>query len=218
MIVQPIVEGQADESAVPVLLRRLIEAASAWSVQVARPHRRRRTQLVQKDGLQTAVRVACLTPNCGAILVVFDADDACPRTHAPTLEAWAHEAAGQVPCAVVMANREYEAWLLAAVESLRGHGGVRFDAPPHDDPEAPRDAKRELQLRMQEGRGYLPTSDQARLTAHFDLATAYRSCRSFRKLVRAFGEFLTASGSVPEVWPPANWTASEDSRSLPDPE
>jgi hypothetical protein len=207
MIVQPIVEGQGDEAAAPVLLRRLAAEARAWGVQIARPHRRRRTQLVQRDPLQTAVRVARLTTGCGAVLILFDADDDCPKELAPTLEGWAREVAGEIPCAIVMANREYEAWLLAGVETLRGVAGIRGDAGPHPDPEAPRDAKGELERRMRPGLTYLPTADQARLTARFDLQSAYRSCRSFRKLVDAFGALLLPSGTQPAAWPPAEWIA-----------
>lgn len=205
MIVQPIVEGQGDVAAAPVLLRRLAEEAGAWNVRVARPHRRRRTQLAQKDALQGAVQVARLTPGCGAVLILFDADDDCPRELVPTLAAWAQEAANPLPSAIVMANREYEAWLLGAVESLRGIAGIRADAEAHPDPEAPRDAKGELERRMLPGSSYFPTADQARLTAQVDLASAYRACRSFRKLVGAFGVFLESGDMKPAQWPPATW-------------
>ena len=52
MIIQPIVEGQGDEAAVPLLLRRLRDEAQAWGLDVGRPHRKQRTQLVKKDSLQ----------------------------------------------------------------------------------------------------------------------------------------------------------------------
>jgi len=55
------------------------------------------------------VQVAALREDCAGILILFDADDDCPAELAPTLEEWAREAAGEIPCAVVMANREYEA-------------------------------------------------------------------------------------------------------------
>jgi hypothetical protein len=45
MIIQPIVEGQGDEVAVPLLLRRLRDEAQAWGLDVGRPHRKRRTHL-----------------------------------------------------------------------------------------------------------------------------------------------------------------------------
>ena len=210
MILQPIVEGQGDEAAVPVLLRRLAEKAAAWDLQIARPHRRRRTQLVRKDTLQAAVRTARLTQGCGAILVVFDADDDCPAELAPQLSKWAREAAGATPCALVMANREYEAWLLAGIRSLRGVAGIRSDAGQPLDPETPRDAKGKLEDHMGAGANYMPTADQARMTAAFDLASAFQLSRSFRKLVVAFGEMLTATGRPPDEWPPAGWLPSQD--------
>ncbi len=205
MIVQPIVEGQGEESAVPLLLRRLAAEAGAWDIQVARPHRRRRTQLVRKDSLQTAVKVARLTPGCDCIFVLFDADDDCPKELAPTLEGWAREISGGIPCFVVMANREYEAWFLASVESLRGSCGIRNDATSPPDPEAPRDAKGELDDRMHHGSSYSRTVDQAKLTAQLDLAAVHRSCRSFRRLVRVFGDVLQAADLHPDPWPPAGW-------------
>jgi hypothetical protein len=207
MIIQPIVEGQGDEAAVPLLLRRLRDEAQAWGLEVGRPHRKRRTQLVKKDSLQSAVRVAALRENCAAILVLFDADDDCPKELAPTLEAWAREAAGGKPCAVVMANREYEAWFLASIEALRGKGAILPDATSHHEPEAPRDAKGQLERCMAHGASYSPTVDQAALTAHLDLESAYRGCRSFRRLVSAFGELAVAAGVTPAVWPPSAWVS-----------
>ena len=205
MVVQPIVEGQGDVAATPILLRRLLEEATAWNVQVARPHRRRRNQLSRQADLRSAVQVAALTPECGGILVLFDADDDCPRESAPQLEAWAHEAARHVPCRVVMANREYEAWFLASIESLRGSAGVCSDAISHSEPERSRDAKGKMRGRMEGGR-YLETLHQASLTARFDLAETYRRCRSFRRLVRAFGLLLEAADELLIPWPPAAWT------------
>jgi hypothetical protein len=207
MIIQPIVEGQGDEAAVPLLLRRLRDEAQAWGLEVGRPHRRRRTQLVKKDSLQSAVQVAALRENCAGILILFDADDDCPAELAPILEQWAREAAADIPCALVMANREYEAWFLASIEALRGRASLLPDATSHQEPEVPRDAKGQLELRMPRGASYSATVDQAALTAHLDLASTYRHCRSFRKLVSAFGALAAAAGVAPAVWPPAAWVA-----------
>jgi len=207
MMIQPIVEGQGEEEAVPILLRRLRDTAQAWTLDVGKPHRRRRTQLVKKDSLQTAVRVAALREDCVGILVIFDADDDCPKELAPTLEEWAREAAGGKACALVMANREYEAWFLASIEELRGTAGILSDATSHPEPEAPRDAKGQLEHRMPSGASYSPTVDQAPLTAHFNMESAYRRCRSFRKLVLAFGVLAAAAGVAPDVWPPASWNS-----------
>lgn len=205
MIVQPVVEGQGEELAVPVLLRRLIAIAQAWEVSIAKPHRRKRSALVQQTSLQNAILVARLTPNCGAILVILDADDDCPRDLAPRLSAWATAAAHPLPCEIVMPNREFEAWLLAGLAPLRGTLRVRADADDHPDPEQPRDAKGQLEARMLPGSTYMPTVDQAPWTANFDIARAYRVCRSFRKLTTAFGAVLKAANALSTTWPPADW-------------
>lgn len=207
MIVQPIVEGHGDVAAVPLLLRRLVNIAEAWDVTIARPHRRKRSQLIQKDYLQNAVRIARLTPSCSGILIIFDADDDCPKELAPNLESWAQAAAVSIPVAVVMANREYEAWLLAGIAALRVRGLIRDDVEDHPNPESPRDAKFALETRMKGDFGYSETVDQAPLTEQFDLEGAYRNSRSFRKLITAFGQLLSASGIPPLVWPPAEWTS-----------
>src|SRR5258706_12428867 len=117
MIIQPVVEGQGDVDAVPLLLRRLRDEAQAWGLEVAKPHRKPRGKLVKKDFLQSAVQLAGLTPDCAGILILFDADDDCPKNLAAVLEEWAQEVAGGKPCVVVVANREYEAWFLASIEA-----------------------------------------------------------------------------------------------------
>lgn len=206
MKIQPIVEGRGEESAVPVLLRRLChDEAQAWDVKIKHPHRRPRSQLVKQDTFQKAVRAAGYTSNLVGILVLFDADDDCPAELAPKLGGWAHDVADGRSCPIVMANREYEAWFLAGIESLRGRRGIREDAVSFPEPEGPRDAKGRLKRCMDRGASYSPAVDQAALTAEFDLASAYRGCRSFRKLVSAVGTLLQSAGVCPAVWPPADW-------------
>lgn len=207
MILQPIVEGQGDVAAVPVLLRRLGEIAGAHSMRVARPHRHPRNQLVQKEPLQNFVRVACLTSGCDGVLVLFDADDDCPKELAPRLQSWAQDAAGVVPCVVVLANREFEAWLLGSIAAMRGTASVRDDALAPADPESVRDAKGRLEECLRGDVGYSPTVDQARLTARLEPAQAWRACRSFRKLVAAFGALLRVGGEPGVPWPPETWRA-----------
>ena len=158
-----------------------------------------------RRALQNAIRVAALAQDCGGILVLFDADDDCPMELAPALERWARAAAGATPCSIVMANREYEAWFLASIGSLRGHMGVREDAASFPEAESPRDAKGRLKRQMLSGR-YSPAADQAALTARFDLASAWRGCRSFRKLVSSTGALFHAARARPEVWPPEDWS------------
>ena len=92
-----------------------------------------------------------------------------------------------MPCGVVLAHREYEAWFLAAIESLRGRRGVRIDAESHPNPENPRGAKEQLELRMHPRASYVETADQPAFSAQFSLEVAYRRSRSFRRLATSLG-------------------------------
>ena len=206
MKIQPIVEGHGDVDALPVLLRRLISEAQAWGVQIGRPIRKPRSQLVRETEVKRAVRLALLQKDCRAILILFDGDSDCPAELAPIVQEWAEAAAGNVPCEVVIAHREYEAWFLAAIESLRGRRGIRDDAQPHPHPERPRGAKGHLEARMHAGASYLETTDQPALSALFSMADAHRRCRSFRKLTSAFGQLVRSMGQELGEWPPASWT------------
>ncbi len=208
VVIQPIVEGHGDIAAFPVLLRRLVEEAQAWEVGIGRPIRRRRNQLVEKAEVELAVRLALLQPDCGGILILFDGNSDCPAELGPTIQAWATAAAGRVPCGIVIAHREYEAWFLAAIESLRGFRGIRDDAEPHPAPEGPRDAKAQLETRMTIGASYLERTDQPAFSATFSLADAYRGCRSFRKLSDSFGFLVRSMGKETGAWPPPAWTGT----------
>jgi hypothetical protein len=207
MNIQPIVEGEGEFNAVPVLLRRLVVAANAYPLGVYLPIRSSRTDLVREDGVRDAVRLARKKPDCAAILIVFDSDDDCPKAIAPQVQAWAESEASPIPCFVVMATREYEAWFLATVESLRGARGIRADARSHPNPESPRGAKEELRKRMIRNRKYNERTDQPALTAQFDMATAYQRCRSFRRMVRVFGLLAAGAGITLDPWPPSDWVS-----------
>jgi hypothetical protein len=205
MNIQPIVEGYGEVAAVPILLRRLRDQCQAFGIEVNRPIRATRSQLVREDTLKQRVKLALLQEHCGAILITFDADDDCPRDLAPVIQNWANEESGPVPSAVVMANREYEAWFLASIESLRGLRGIRNDAASHPNPEVPRAAKHALEECMIEGANYSETVDQPALTAAFEMERAYARCRSFRRFVNAFGSLVPALGHELIDWPPRGW-------------
>ena len=97
MNIQPIVEGDGEVSAVPVLLRRLCDAAGAYSLGVNAPIRRARTDLVREDGVRKAVRLARLQQDCTAILIMFDSDDDCPKKIAPLIQSWAQTESSPIP-------------------------------------------------------------------------------------------------------------------------
>jgi len=118
-----IVEGRAEVEAVPLLLRRIQqEIDPGFYLETSKPIRVARNKLVKADVLENAVELAARqlrSPR--AILILIDADDDCPAQLGPKLLARAQAAHSDVPIAVVLAKREYEAWFLAAIESLQGH-------------------------------------------------------------------------------------------------
>lgn len=144
--------------------------------------------------------------DCEGILILFDSDKDCPKQLAPILQAWARAESRELPCELIMAHCEYEAWFLASLEALRGRNGVRADAISPPNPESIRGAKEKLKAHMA---NYLPVRDQAALTARFDLSAAYRACRSFRRLVRAFGIVASQAGATLQDWPPSAWLTGE---------
>jgi hypothetical protein len=170
------------------------------------PIRRHVSDFFDEAQLRKAIRLA-IKQDCQAILLIVDGDAEgdCPRAQAPAILGWARAEAAGTACAVVMAYREYEAWFLASIESLRGKRGIREDATSHPNPEQPRGAKGQLEMRMAQGRSYHETADQPALSAAFDMQPTYQKCRSFRHLVKVFGELAVAGGLPLAEWPPADW-------------
>ena len=79
---------------------------------------------------------------------------------------------------------EIEAWILAAIESVRGARGIRSDAQPPADVESVRDAKGALTNRMAGARGYVATDDMPAFFATMDLDIAESRSRSMGKFIR----------------------------------
>ncbi len=205
MNIQPIVEGHGDISAVPILLRRLQVVAGAYGIGIGTPVRRPSSDIRDKERFQRGISLALRQPDCGAVLVLFDAEDDCPATLGPRLLEWAREITGEAQCDVVLAYREFETWLLAGIESLRDRSGIRAEAVAPLNPESRRGAKEALEEWMPRGRSYSETTDQASLTSVVDLQLVWQRSRSFRKFVSAFGEQARALGEEMIAWPPAHW-------------
>jgi hypothetical protein len=183
----PIVEGHGEVSAVPILIRRLAEHIDpARSVDVRKPIRGHRSKLVRPDEAKRFLDLAVqkLGDQRGAVLVIIDADDDCPAELGPQLVSACRSIRGDVPVSVVLAVCEFEAWFLAAAESLRGVRGLAADLERPANPEAIRDAKGWIKRSRTDGLSYSETTDQAALTAMFDLDLATQRSSSFRKLRR----------------------------------
>jgi hypothetical protein len=64
MNIQPIVEGHGEVAAVPVLLRRLRDAAQVYPIEVNAPIRRPSADFFQQEQVGKAVRLALKQENC----------------------------------------------------------------------------------------------------------------------------------------------------------
>ncbi|HEX5277516.1 MAG TPA: DUF4276 family protein [Fluviicoccus sp.] len=192
-------EGDGEVDALPVLLRRLMAWRPPLSYgEVAPPIRVQKDRFLNRETeFQRFLQLAAgKCGNDGWLLILLDADDDCPASKGKEI---LERATGVIPhrrIAVVLANREFEAWYLAAARSLDGIRGFALDHLPDDfDAERPRDAKGWLAGRMASGR-YRETSDQAGFAAVFDLAQAFAGSRSFRKLCK---EWDIHMGHEPEA-------------------
>lgn len=186
MKVASIVEGQGEVVALPVVLRRL----QAWqtpgdNTQVITPIRVHRDRFINREEeFRRHLYLAAAKSGVGGwVLIVLDADDNCPADLGPRILERAKQCIPHRKISVVLANREYEAWFIAARASLNGHRGFSADPAEIIDAEEPRDAKGWLKARMA-SHTYGEVTDQPAFSAIFDLQQAHDGSRSFRKLCK----------------------------------
>lgn len=184
MIIQPIVEGAGDFYAIPVLLRRICyEMQCGLGAVIATPMKVPRSQMVKEECFKHYVRIANSQPGCKLILLFMDADDDCAKAVSEKLRFWIGEEALCVKCEIIVIPREYECWLIAALESLRGMRGISEKAISHTCPERVRNPKIILTKLMEGSAAYHESADQAALTDRLDLDVVRQKCKSFRRLV-----------------------------------
>ncbi len=183
--VASIVEGDGEVAALPVLLRRLSQWRTPGAMaRVLPPINVYKDRFLNRPDefnrhLQLAARKCT---DAGWILILLDADDDCPATKGAELAARARAIVPHRRLAVVLANREYEAWFIAAAMSLSGFRGFQCDASDLQvEAEIPRNAKGWIGERMAQ-RTYRETTDQPAFSARMDLQAAHDRSRSFRKL------------------------------------
>lgn len=131
-------------------------------------------------------------PSRGGVLVLFDADDDCPVHLVHRLLAPAQEVRKDKSISLVVANREFEAWFLAASASLAGKCGLPADFAWPTKPETKRDAKGVISdaLKRASGRPYSQSVDQPKLAATFDMGIARENAPSFDKFWREISKLV----------------------------
>lgn len=183
--VASIVEGDGEVAALPLLLRRVshwltpgLDVDILVPIRVSRDRFLNREEELRRHLLLAAAKCG----DDGWILILLDADDDCPKEMGATLLKRASLYVPHKPIAVVLANREYEAWFLASAQSLHGKRGLVLTKNDVEvDAERPRDAKGWLSKRIALGR-YSEIRDQPAFSALMNLEQAFGGSRSFRKL------------------------------------
>ena len=183
--VASIVEGDGEVAALPVLLRRLGEwRTPAVGAQVLPPIRVYKDRFLNRpdEFSRHLLLAAAKCGDAGWILILLDADDDCPAVKGAEILGRAKIIVPHRRVGVVLANREYEAWFIAAASSL--DGSRNFCWSPADgqvNAEIPRNAKGWLSKRMG-SHAYGEITDQPAFSARMDLQLAFERSRSFRKL------------------------------------
>jgi hypothetical protein len=189
----PVVEGHGECDAVPVLIRRIARDIDPGFVpHILNPLRVPAAKLKKAEELDRTIKLAALKlQGAGGIFILVDCDDGCPATEGPALLARAQNVRPDMKISVVLAKREYEAWFIAASESLRNKRFLPDTLSCPSAPEEIRGAKEWFSRQMPKGIRYSETSDQAALTAVFDMQAA-RKADSFDKCYREIHAMLTA--------------------------
>ncbi len=181
-----IVEGDGEVAALPILLRRMAAEFEPFAmIDALPPIRVRRDRFLTKDEefRRQLLLAASKCGDDGWILIVLDADDDCPSLLGAEICRRAGEYVPHRRLSVVLANREFEAWFIAAAQSLDGVRGFALTRGERVDAELPRNAKGWIRERML-GKSYSEMIDQPAFAARIDLRQALDNSRSFRKLYK----------------------------------
>lgn len=206
------VEGEGEETALPILVKRLLTHLNAWNVVTLDPNPFRIGHLAKviKDKgkhWQRFLAAALKRKDVGGILTVLDGDIAtvqkelfCPAIFAKRLAVLSRNVGGGTTfsIAVVFAMQEFESWLIGGFSSLAGktleeHRLISSNAelPKSDLEQSPRDAKAWFNKAIQGG--YSPTRDQAKLTELVDIdSIRQQEMRSFQRFESAVKQLVDA--------------------------
>jgi hypothetical protein len=203
----PIVEGPGEVTAVPVLLQKLLKEMDCHNIQVAIPKNAHGRGTLEKL-LEKFIQHAWRERDCGAILVLLDADKDCPKDLAKGFSRRI-EAMGIIhPVVIVCAKHMYETWFLASLETIAGkklgeRPGLLGGIPSPEDVESVGGAKGRLSHHFPMGRAYKETEDQEAMTRLLNTRLARDRSRSFRRLWHAIEQALEAINTGAKIVTPS---------------
>lgn len=208
-----LVEGHGEVGAVKNLVTRVATQATGyqpWARPLRWPNLHLWAPPSGKGGLCKGANYIRSKPDAGALLILRDEDDACPKDLAPETAQEIDRLGLPFPAAYVLLHPEYEVLFLPCLSQMTGklpdgrpglEKSTRWD---RDSWEARRGIKEWLSRHYPSGRVYKPTLDQLPLTRKLDLDVLRQAnVPSFGSLERAM-RFLTMHWGEPNrVYPPA---------------
>ncbi len=168
-----IVEGPGDHGAAPRLVRSYLHSRNEFRDILGDPLSAKGLgNLTVAGGIEKFVNIATARPGCVAVVVIVDSDQQCPVEVGVALKTrieWS-----RVPVEVCVADRDFEDWLYASVESF----GIEGSPVYH---ESHRGA---TELGSLLHGGYKKTVDQPRLASKVDPNLARGRSASLDRLFR----------------------------------
>ncbi len=182
----PIVEGEGEIDSVPKLIYKILRHLGRNDFVVTDGKSAGGcTNLKKQADLTRLLRSAERESGIIGTLILIDADDNCPVTLANEIVQLVNTISVRYSVVVVVANREYEAWFLASLETVRGSENIPADSVFSGDIEGKSDVKGWLTKQMPKGKAYKENTHQVLMTQKIDVTTAHQNSRSFRRLVHA---------------------------------
>ena len=192
-IFTPVIEGHAEvESIRHLIYAVLANNQSEIYPRIARPVRAPRDRLIKE--LERYAEIAIREGGSASKLVVLlDADDDCPAELGPQLLRRLIRRFPNHAASVSLANREYEAWFIASLETMVAPIGLDPSSSlPSGGAESIRGTKEWLSARMHSGQNYDSRADQPRLVSYLDVPLARSRSQSFDRFCREVDRLLSA--------------------------
>jgi hypothetical protein len=176
-----IAEGQGDAISLPLLLRRWLVRGGDYRDMLGKPAIcNGRDRATVTDGVERYVAAVTARPGCRSVLLVLDTegDSACDL--GPKLLARV-QSTTRLPVAIALAERNWEDWLYASIETLEIGPDLQYDVGSHGIAvikQALKPAK------------YVKPTWQPRLTAKMDIELAISRSPSLGRMLEKFDELV----------------------------
>ena len=189
-----VAEGDGDQPALRVLLPRILGADGVLLTIGSVLNAHGGGNLTREGGIESFFDY--VAPGHDAVLFVLEGEGECHVDLARGLARRLQALQPSVPVAVVAANRMFEAWFLADLESLVGQRVKRrvliAEGESFPEPDDVRNPKARLVRLTAKGTTYKETTDQPALASMIDLAVVSARSRSFRRLESALRDLQAA--------------------------